>query len=58
LTDPERETRSHRALNAAIYASTLTVINAPLDLDLLEPAARARDLLMTLSIRESVLPVS
>jgi len=51
LSDPEREIRSHRSLNAAIYASTLTVVSEPLKLDILDGAARTRDALVALTIR-------
>jgi hypothetical protein len=51
LTDPEHEIRSHRSLNSAIYASTLTVVAEPLELNILDGAARTRDALVNLTIR-------
>ncbi len=48
LRDPARTLSSYRALATATYASTLTVIAEPLGLEILEPAARARDLVVSL----------
>jgi len=50
LTDPEDRLRTHRALNGATYASTLTVASEPLGLDILEDAARVRDALVNLNL--------
>jgi hypothetical protein len=52
LIDVEGQVRSHRALNASIFASTLTVLSAPLALDILDTTARVRDSLVALTITE------
>jgi hypothetical protein len=52
MKDPVNRIRSHRALSAATFASTLTVISDPLNLDVLEVAGRTRDLLVTLQLTE------
>jgi hypothetical protein len=51
LSDAPSSIRAHRALCAATYASTLTVVSEPLGLDVLEPAGRARDYLVSMTLR-------
>jgi hypothetical protein len=53
LAEPVKTIRQHRALSAATYASTLTVISGPLALGILDGAARTRDALVTLTIGSS-----
>jgi hypothetical protein len=52
FVDVEGQMRSHRALNASIFASTLTVLSDPLGLRILDAAARLRDSLVALTITE------
>ena len=48
LRDPIETLRRYRALAMATFASTLTVISDPLELGILDSAARARDLIVWL----------
>lgn len=53
LADPERTIRRHRALNATIFASTLTLLSEPLDLEVVEQAERARNLFVSGGLEEA-----
>lgn len=47
LRDPEHTIRRHRALNVTTFASTLTLMSGPLDLDIEEQAANVRELFLS-----------
>ncbi len=49
LTDPDREIRRHRALNATTFASTLCVLSEPLQLGTFEHADAIKNTLMAIT---------
>jgi hypothetical protein len=49
VTDPAGEIRSHRALNATTYASTLCVLSKPLGLNVLDDAETLKSVLMSIT---------
>jgi hypothetical protein len=47
LADPPHEVRRHRQLNASTFASTLSILSGPLQLDVFGPASALRDALVS-----------